>query len=62
VVRICDGRMGCTADGTVGAGVASEAAAGGPLAMVQPGDEITLDVTGRTSMLEVSDTSMLEIG
>ena len=48
MVRICDGRMSGTAYGTVVLHVAPEAAAGGPLALVQTGDEITLDVPGRT--------------
>src|SRR5512132_2524586 len=48
MVRVCDGRMSGTAYGTVVLHVAPEAAAGGPLALVQTGDEITLDVPGRT--------------
>jgi dihydroxyacid dehydratase/phosphogluconate dehydratase len=44
MVRICDGRMSGTANGTVVLHVAPEAAASGPLALVQAGDEITLDV------------------
>ena len=54
MVRICDGRMSGTAYGTVVLHVAPEAAAGGPLALVQTGDEITLDVPGRTLTLEVA--------
>ena len=38
MVRICDGRMSGTAYGTVVLHVAPEAAAGGPLALVQDGD------------------------
>ncbi len=38
MVRICDGRMSGTAYGTVVLHVAPEAAAGGPLALVQTGD------------------------
>ena len=48
VVRICDGRMSGTAYGTVVLHVSPEAAAGGPLALVRTGDEIVLDVEGRT--------------
>ena len=44
MVRICDGRMSGTAYGTVVLHVAPEAAAGGPLALVQTGDVIVLDV------------------
>ena len=35
-----------------------EAAADGPLALVQTGDEITLDVAGRTLTLEVSEEEL----
>jgi dihydroxy-acid dehydratase len=59
MVRICDGRMSGTAYGTVVLHVAPEAAAGGPLALVQTGDEITLDVPGRTLNLEVSEEELL---
>jgi len=58
MVRICDGRMSGTAYGTVVLHVAPEAAAGGPLALVQTGDEITLDVPGRTLTLEVSEEEL----
>jgi dihydroxy-acid dehydratase len=44
MVRICDGRMSGTAYGTVVLHVTPEAAAGGPLALVQTGDWISLDV------------------
>jgi dihydroxy-acid dehydratase len=54
LVRICDGRMSGTAYGTVILHVAPEAAAGGPLALVQTGDWISLDVPGRTLTLEVA--------
>ena len=53
MVRICDGRMSGTAYGTVVLHVAPEAAAGGPLGLVQTGDQITLDVPGRTLTVEV---------
>jgi dihydroxyacid dehydratase/phosphogluconate dehydratase len=59
MVRICDGRMSGTAYGTVVLHVGPEAAAGGPLALVQTGDEITLDVPGRTLTLEVSEEELL---
>jgi dihydroxy-acid dehydratase len=58
MVRICDGRMSGTAYGTVVLHVAPEAAAGGPLALAQTGDEITLDVPGRTLTLEVSEDEL----
>ena len=60
MVRICDGRMSGTAYGTVVLHVAPEAAAGGPLALVQTGDWITLDVPDRTLTLEVSAEELAE--
>ncbi len=53
MVRVCDGRMSGTAYGTVVLHVAPEAAAGGPLALVQTGDVISLDVAARRLELEV---------
>jgi dihydroxy-acid dehydratase len=47
MVRISDARMSGTAYGTVVLHTAPEAAAGGPLAIVQNGDIIELDVVGR---------------
>jgi dihydroxyacid dehydratase/phosphogluconate dehydratase len=54
MVRISDARMSGTAYGTVVLHVAPEAAAGGPLALVQEGDIIELDVPGRRLHLEVT--------
>jgi dihydroxy-acid dehydratase len=54
MVRISDGRMSGTAFGTVVLHVAPEAAVGGPLALVQEGDMIELDVAGRRLHLDVS--------
>lgn len=54
MVRICDGRMSGTAYGTVVLHTAPEAAAGGPLALVQNGDLIELDVAKRKIHLHVS--------
>jgi dihydroxy-acid dehydratase len=53
MVRISDARMSGTAYGTVVLHAAPEAAAGGPLALVRTGDEITLDVAGRRLELHV---------
>ncbi len=58
VVRICDGRMSGTAYGTVVLHVAPEAAAGGPLALVQDGDWISLDVAARTLNLDVPEDEL----
>lgn len=54
MVRISDARMSGTAYGTVVLHVAPEAAAGGPLGLVQSGDEITLDVQNRQINLNVA--------
>ena len=58
MVRISDARMSGTAYGTVVLHTAPEAAAGGPLALVQNGDLITLDVAGRKLHLHVSDDEL----
>jgi L-arabonate dehydrase len=54
VVRISDARMSGTSYGTVVLHVAPESAVGGPLSLVQTGDEIELDVPGRTLTLNIS--------
>jgi len=59
MVRISDARMSGTAYGTVVLHCAPEAAAGGPLALVQNGDLITLDVEARSLTLHV-DADELE--
>jgi dihydroxy-acid dehydratase len=53
MVRISDARMSGTAFGTVVLHVSPESAAGGPLALVQDGDEIDLDVQARKLDLRV---------
>ncbi|MGH9595007.1 MAG: dihydroxy-acid dehydratase, partial [Bryobacteraceae bacterium] len=58
VVRISDARMSGTAYGTVVLHVSPESAAGGPLALVQNGDEIDLDIASRRLDLCVSDQEM----
>jgi dihydroxy-acid dehydratase len=55
IVRISDARMSGTAYGTVVLHVSPEAAIGGPLALVQSGDMITLDVPARRVSLEIDD-------
>ena len=54
VVRISDARMSGTSFGTVVLHVAPESAVGGPLSLVQTGDEIELDVPARTLKLNIS--------
>ncbi|MDB5897454.1 MAG: dihydroxy-acid dehydratase [Ramlibacter sp.] len=58
MVRISDARMSGTAYGTVVLHTAPEAAAGGPLGLVQNGDIIELDVPKRRIHLEVSDEEL----
>jgi L-arabonate dehydrase len=54
MVRISDARMSGTSFGTVVLHVAPESAVGGPLAVVQTGDEIVLDVAARKLELMVA--------
>lgn len=54
MVRLSDARMSGTAYGTVVLHIAPEAAIGGPLALVQTGDMIVLDVVNRQLDLEVA--------
>jgi dihydroxy-acid dehydratase len=58
MVRICDGRMSGTAYGTVVLHVAPEAAAGGPLGLVQDGDPIILDVENRRISVDIADEEL----
>jgi dihydroxy-acid dehydratase len=58
MIRISDARMSGTAYGTVILHTAPEAADGGPLALVQNGDIIAVDVPARTIQLEVSDEEL----
>jgi dihydroxy-acid dehydratase len=58
MVRISDARMSGTAYGTVVLHVAPESAAGGPLALVQTGDVIELDVPARKLHLDVSEAEL----
>jgi L-arabonate dehydrase len=58
MVRISDARMSGTAYGTVCLHTSPEAAAGGPLAVVQDGDMIELDVPNRRLHLDISDEEL----
>lgn len=58
MVRISDARMSGTSFGTVVLHVAPEAETGGPLALVEDGDWIALDVQARSLHLEVSDQEL----
>ena len=58
MVRISDSRMSGTAFGTAVLHISPEAAVGGPLAAVQNGDQIRLDVPARRIELLVSDAEI----
>jgi len=58
MVRISDARMSGTAFGTIVLHVAPESAVGGPLAIVQTGDRIALDVEGRRIQLLVDEAEI----
>ncbi|SDG30942.1 MULTISPECIES: L-arabinonate dehydratase [Thalassobaculum] len=58
MVRISDARMSGTSYGTCVLHVAPESWVGGPLAFVQDGDMIELDVDGRRLHLDVSDEDL----
>jgi dihydroxy-acid dehydratase len=58
MIRISDARMSGTAYGTVVLHTAPEAAAGGPLALVENGDVIELDVAKRRLHLHVPDAEL----
>ncbi len=58
LVRISDARMSGTAYGTVVLHVSPESAAGGPLALVQDGDEIELDVNARRIELCIDEAEL----
>src|SRR5262249_57295131 len=58
MVRISDARMSGTAFGTVVLHVAPEAATGGPLALVQDGDIISLNAKTRRLDLKVDEAEL----
>jgi dihydroxy-acid dehydratase len=58
MVRISDARMSGTSYGACVLHVAPESFIGGPLALVQDGDVIELDVPARRLMLQVSDEAL----
>jgi dihydroxy-acid dehydratase len=58
MIRISDARMSGTAYGTVVLHTAPEAAAGGPLALVENGDIIEIDVDARRLQLHVADDEL----
>jgi dihydroxy-acid dehydratase len=58
MLRISDARMSGTSYGACILHVAPESFVGGPLAFVQTGDEIEVDIPARTIHLHVSDEEM----
>ncbi|MDF1843772.1 MAG: L-arabinonate dehydratase [Rubripirellula sp.] len=58
MVRISDARMSGTSYGTCVLHIAPESAAGGPLALVQTGDEIEIDVPNRRIHWHISDEEL----
>jgi L-arabonate dehydrase len=60
LLRISDARMSGTSYGAVVLHVAPEAAVGGPLALVQTGDRIRLDVEARTLDVLLDDSELAQ--
>lgn len=60
MVRISDGRISGTSYGTLVVHAAPEAAIGGPLAFVQNGDVIEIDIQARRLHLDISENEMNE--
>ena len=60
VALITDGRFSGGTRGACVGHVSPEAAAGGPLALVQPGDVIRLDIPARRLEIEVSDKELAQ--
>jgi L-arabonate dehydrase len=58
IVRVSDARMSGTAYGTVVLHASPEAAAGGPLAFVQSGDFVSLNVAKRRLQLEIDEETL----
>ena len=58
MVRVTDARMSGTSFGTVLLHVAPEAAVGGPLALIEDGDLISVDVPAGRCDLEISDAEL----
>ena len=58
MVRISDARMSGTSYGACVLHVAPESFVGGPLALLQEGDLVELDVAARTLNMQVSDEEL----
>jgi len=57
---ITDGRFSGTNNGCFVGHISPEAAAGGPLAVVEDGDSITIDVNNKAITLNISDEELKE--
>ena len=55
---ITDGRFSGTNNGCFVGHISPEAAAGGPIALIEDGDKITIDVVNRSIHLHVSDEEL----
>ena len=60
VARVTDGRFSGATRGLMVGHVAPEAARGGPLAVVQDGDVIAIDVDSGTLVVELDDRELTE--
>lgn len=60
MVRISDARMSGSSYGTVVLHVTPESAVGGPLALIETGDWIELDVPAKTLSVDLSDEALAE--
>ncbi len=60
VALITDGRFSGATRGIAVGHISPEAAAGGPLGLVNDGDEIIIDLPNRTLNLQVSDEELAE--
>jgi dihydroxy-acid dehydratase len=58
MLRLSDARMSGTSYGACVLHISPEAYVGGPLALIQTGDMITVDVPNRTIRVEISDEEM----
>jgi dihydroxy-acid dehydratase len=58
VALITDGRFSGGTRGACIGHVSPEAAAGGPIALIQPGDRITVDISNRSLALHVDDAEL----
>jgi dihydroxy-acid dehydratase len=58
MVRISDARMSGTSYGACVLHVAPEAAVGGPLALIQSGDPVTLDVPARLLLVDIPERTL----